>query len=789
MKSGIHFRANSFVLATVLALAALCAGLYGFAATDSSNQLLRVYLCVAAALLVQMILYHGLCRLHPCGGKGLREQRWMAVAAGAAVAVAGGAAVCSLFPAEGAFAGLPVWLMLAGVAAVVLVVWPAVNQPPAEGTTFRDRLPVLGTYLFSLGSYLAFCYVPNLVNGSGHQIHHVTAITQSLYNAAFSTPYTVRTTGVYGHYAIFFWPFLHLFGHKPETVAVMIAVCGAAVQTMLTALLLRTVRSKMLVALAVLASANLAANSQDAYLQVFPMRHLWPVALLLFTVCCLQKGGFTRKRVILGYVLCSLAVVWNTDSGLVTLVAFTAFVWIWHWQTRSPWELSMLRVYGGTVAGMLGAVLGMVAVINLYNLACGGQVLLRGCFFPLIGSGGYTQQLSENLLSSGGIGWLLPILLFSVSVLLGLTATTWMPVSENQEPLTRLYLLAAGVMGLGQSYYYFNRSIAGTGCIQPYQILCLALLASYGLPLGKTAVEHVWKGARAGLGALSVFILCGLSLSALAGAAPTLSERVQAGTYSMQSLLDVAAEVQQKVPENTYAFGDLTQEIYGQLGWDPGYHQRDVSDLQFDIRIAQEQQDQTSLEVLADVNSQDTLLIHPWQMNAILDNNDLVPVFGIPESEPVLYYCTRDAEIPSAFDTAGLGKNSLPAFQTKATGINRREGHYEFETVSDADLLLAADAIHEKGFVLRVDTDQELFNSNGQEQFTIEVLLDGTSVGTLPVQAAADPQHLELTVPATEMPDIPADGLYRVELVCHTSQEVSDTTVMYYLTYAGAPAE
>lgn len=302
-------------------------------------------------------------------------------------------------------------------------------------------------------------------------------------------------------------------------------------------------------------------------------------------------------------------------------------------------------------------------------------------------------------------------------------------------------------------------------------------------------MEHVWKGARAGLGALSVFILCGLSLSALAGAAPTLSERVQAGTYSMQSLLDVAAEVQQKVPENTYAFGDLTQEIYGQLGWDPGYHQRDVSDLQFDIRIAQEQQDQTSLEVLADVNSQDTLLIHPWQMNAILDNNDLVPVFGIPESEPVLYYCTRDAEIPSAFDTAGLGKNSLPAFQTKATGINRREGHYEFETVSDADLLLAADAIHEKGFVLRVDTDQELFNSNGQEQFTIEVLLDGTSVGTLPVQAAADPQHLELTVPATGMPDIPADGLYRVELVCHTSQEVSDTTVMYYLTYAGAPAE
>ena len=91
--------------------------------------------------------------------------------------------------------------------------------------------------------------------------------------------------------------------------------------------------------------------------------------------------------------------------------------------------------------------------------------------------------------------------------------------------------------------------------------------------------------------------------------------------------------------------------------------------------------------------------------------------------------------------------------------------------------------------MLRVDTDDELFSSNGQEQFTIEVLLDGTSVGTLDVQAARDPQHLEMTAPASAMPAIPEDGLYRVELVCHTVEEVSESTVMYYLTYAGAPAE
>ena len=788
MKPGVNFRANSFLAAAAVALVLLCAGLYGFAATDSSSQLIRVYMCVAAAILLQLLLYFVLLRLNK-SGKGLSERRWMSAAAGTVVALAGVAAVCSRFPTTGAFEGLPLWLMLAGVLVFLLVLWPWVNRPAPGREDWQSWLPVIGIYLFSLMCYAAFCYVPNLLNGSGHQIHHVTAVTQGIYNAAFSEPYTVRTTGVYGHYAIFFWPFLHLFGHKPQTVAVMFVVCGALVQTMITALLLRTVRSKALVVLAVLATANLTANSETAYLQVFPLRHLWPLFILLLTVCWLQKGGFTRKRVILGYVVCSLAIVWNTDSGLVALVAFTAFVWIWHWQTRRPWDRTMMKVYAGTVAGMVGAVLGMMLVINLYNLACGGPIILRACFFPLIGNDGYTQMLAENLLESGGIGWLLPILLFTGSILLGLTTTTWAPAATEEGRETRLYLLLVGVMGIGQSYYYFNRSVAGTTCIQPYQILCMALLASYALPVTRAAEERLWKGVRAGVGILMVFALCGLSLSALLGVVPTLDTRIEAGTYSMQTLLDVAAEVEAEVPANTYALGHFTQEIYAQLGWDPGYHERDVSDIQCDIRVAKENNDETALAMLADVNSQDAVLIHQWQMGAILDNNELVPEFGIPSSDPVLYYCSRNAEIPSAFDTADLGKNSLPIYQTKSTGINRRDQHYDFETQPYADMLLAADEIAQRGFRLVVTVTPEMFTENGTEGFTLNLLVEGQNVGSLTVGASEEEQTLQMDVPAEQMPAIPEDGLYHVELVCESDTEPKSGAVMYNLIYAGAPAE
>lgn len=787
MNSERSCKSDSFVLATVAAMAIMCAALYTFGATDHSSQLIRVYICIAGGLVLQLLLYRGLRFLHGRGLPELPQNRILAGVAGAVVLIAGMAAVVTRFPTEGIWAQMPRWLMLAGLVLFFAVLWPWLSAPQGEQGGW---LPVVGVYLFSAFLYAAFCYVPDLLNGSGHQIHHVTAVTQSIYNAAFSEPYTVRTTGMYGHYGIFFWPFLHLFGHKAQTIAVMLAACGVLAQTLLTAVLLRTVRSRAVVVLALLASTCVAANTETAYLQVFPLRHLWPLAILLYTVCCVQKGELSGRRMAVGYLLCCLAVVWNTDSGLVALVAFTIFVWLWNWRVCKPFSRDMLKVYFQTIAGTVAAVLGMMLLVNLYNLLCGGPVILRACFYPLLGGGGYTQSLSENLLDSAGIGWLLPILLFSVCLLVGLTATTWIPVERSGDD-SRLYLAMVSVMGIGQSYYYFNRSIAGTSCIQPYQILCMAMLASAVVPLANRAAgrHSLWRGTLAGAGCLMAGTLCGLALTALTGVVPTLSARLESGTYSMQTLLDVAAEVEAKVPPNTYALGDFTQEIYAQLGWDPGYHQRDVSDIQCDIRVAREQNDETSLAMLADVNSQDAVLIHAWQMNAIIDNNDLVPEFGIPESEPVVYYCSRNVDIPAAFDTEELGKNSLPIYQTKSTGINRRDNHYEFETQPQADMLLAADAIHENGFVLRVDTDKELFSSNGQAQFAIDVILDGKTVGSLPVTAAEDPQHLELTIPASEMPDIPEDGLYRVELVCRTEQETADTTVMYYLTYAGAPAE
>lgn len=788
MNSDLNCRANSFLLATVAAMAALCAALYMFGATDQSSQLIRVYLCIAGALVLQIFLYHGLVRLHGHGLPTLPGLRWGAAVVGAVVFAAGLAALVSRFPKEGVWEQIPVLPMAAGLLLFVCVLWPWLSRPEGQE---RSWLPVVGIYLFAALSYGAACYIPNLLNGSGYQIHHVTAVTQSIYNAAFSEPYTIRTTGMYGHYAIFFWPFLHLFGHKSQTIALLLALCGVAAQTLLAAILLKTVRSRAVIALGLLASACVTANMETSYLQTFPLRHIWPLAVILYTVSCVSKDKLGLRRMAVGYLLCCLAIVWNTDSGLVATVAFTLFIWLWNWRRQKPYARSMWKVYLQTVVGSAAAVAGMMVIVNLYNLLCGGPVILRACFYPLLGGEGYAQGLSANLLDSDGIAWLLPILLFSGCILLGLTVTSWLPIAPDWKADSRFCLALFGVMGIGQSYYYFNRAIAGTGCIQPYQILCMTVLASLVLPATKKSLQGlaVWQGALAGVGGLMTVALCGLSLTAVTGAVPALSTRFEDGTYSMQSLLDVAAEVEAKVPQNTYALGDFTQEIYAQLGWDPGYHERDVSDIQCDIRAAKETNDQTALAMLADVNSQNAVLIHPWQMGAIQDNNELVPEFGIPESEPVLYYCSRNVQIPSAFSTEDLGKNSLPIYQTKATGINRRDKQYNFETVSDADLLLAADAIHEKGFVLRVDTDQELFNSNGQEQFTIEVLLDGISVGTLPVQAAADSQHLELTVPATEMPDIPADGLYRVELVCHTSQEVSDATVMYYLTYAGAPAE
>lgn len=413
-----------------------------------------------------------------------------------------------------------------------------------------------------------YVYTPNILNRSDYTVHHYNAVEQTIYNIAFNTPYTVETTGVYGHYPLFFWPFLRVLGHDPRVVSALLALANVLASFLFYRIVCHITASSALQALACFAwGARFVAN-QDTYAATFPTRLLMPMLVLLYALHGLTAPKRPKRFLLRGYALCGAAVLYSTDSGLPALVAFSGCVLMQSCKEHGAFSGRMWRTLGACIVGCVGAVAGMVAVINLYNLLCGGPLVLRACFFPLLDDGmGYVEDLQTNL-TRAGISWYIPVGLFLMTVALALLALLYRDRAIRTATMGAMF---CGLMGLGECYLFFNRSLAGWSSVLPYIIMALLYLIEWGrvegLPAGTRPIQ---KGVRAG----AAIMLCAAALCGLLRAPGYYSEKVASGLYSMQSMEQAAAAVEEAVPRDTYAFGSQVQDLYAYMGWDPGYHLR-----------------------------------------------------------------------------------------------------------------------------------------------------------------------------------------------------------------------
>lgn len=627
---GLH---GALAAALAVLLLAGAGFLLRFAASSDMSQLLRAYLCLAAALLLFIGAFHGFARLWRHGPAVPPGAQTGASLCAAAVALC--AAGYWLLPADPATAAARLCTACLEIALFFLCL--------RAGPLRLDRLvEMLALCLTTLVAW-AYGYLPNALNLSFYSTHHANAVTQAIYNTAFHIPCLPETTSIYGRYHLFFAPFLQLLGHKPQTVGLLLGMTCLAAWLTYWRLLCRLTPNGVLRAVGLLADSSQLVSmlAQDhIYLQMFPLRQLWPLVVLNYLTAHYRRRDLLRSRVLLGgYLLCSLAILWNTDSGLVTTAAFTLCLWLFGWQQEGWHSPAMVRCYLKTIAGSLLSVAGMVALVNLYNLLCGGPLVFRSCFFPLLGSDYVVSALQTPLeAASAGLlpGWLLPVLLFLLCVGLGLSSTTLLRSAADRKWMPAAFV---GVMALGQCYYFFNRPVAGTACVSVYMYVCMTALV--GL------VVEAW--ATAELGVSPRRILCGGVLAvctmglvtgsqlALTDGLPVLYIQWQSGRWTMDSLEALAAQVEDSVPRDTYAFGYYTQEVYAQLGWDPQYHGRDVSDMNTDLDFSRENGLPT-LRFLEEICGQKTLLL---QADALLETPLQVTTRrDIPQQDPVFYYWT-----------------------------------------------------------------------------------------------------------------------------------------------------
>ena len=186
-------------------------------------------------------------------------------------------------------------------------------------------------------------YTPNIY-GRGEQgdNYHAHAYFNSVYNVYQGVPYTHNVTSIYGHYGLFFKIPMKLVHGDFRAFVLMMAGLGALTYIGAFLVLQMLVRSRILRVVAAFALAFPVLGMRGGYYwQVWPHRVLFPVLLLLYGTVILKKKRSSLLTAAGGYLICLLAILWNTETGLLLTVSW-AGLYISRLLSRKKWKIREL---------------------------------------------------------------------------------------------------------------------------------------------------------------------------------------------------------------------------------------------------------------------------------------------------------------------------------------------------------------------------------------------------------------------------------------------------------------
>lgn len=486
------------------------------------------------------------------------------------------------------------YILMFVAAGVTLIIW-AIRE-------HKDCSSYLVKYAYLICLVLTFwaLYYPNIFIAD--YIHGVAA-TESIFNAADLTPFTYVTTGIYGHYSIFFYLPLKLLGSNIENVVALIALCGCIACACVLYVIHNLMPQNWMRIMAACASIfNLVISRRSNYWQVQPLRILFPAIFMAYVIylCKRQDDVKTPKNsgdcayypklltsnaklYAVPWFLGVLSVLWNTESGIFCLIAFIAFLLTEYWQIYKWYEKRMWRIYAGSIVFVLSSVIGAVALLNIYNLICGGPLVFRTFFFPLQVEDYMIDVLKCDLVWGNHV-WIYVLILFFLLLCWGLYHTRWFRGQSANETTEQWSMAPAAVsvavLGLLSFSYYANRAAFHNLDICFPMAICANALIIGGLwPqfTGRATISFDMSCKKAGV-IVCLLVLFGLSVQLLYTPV-VMKERHESGQQNTVGLRTDVEQLRGAIPENTYGIGDGISTIYHLLGWDNYGHFRDVPDL------------------------------------------------------------------------------------------------------------------------------------------------------------------------------------------------------------------
>ena len=408
-------------------------------------------------------------------------------------------------------------------------------------------------------------------------------------------PYTHNVTSIYGHYGLFFKIPMKLFHGDFKAFVAMIAGIGMVAHICAFLILELLVRSRALRILGALAVTFPVLGMRGGfYWQVWPHRVIFPMLLFLYGAWILKKNRCNIRTVIVGYLLCMAAILWNTETGLLLTVAW-AGLHISRFLSGERFRIKKLFLAVlVNVAGMAGAFFGSYGFVNLYNVLKHSPAnSLEDFLIPLLSDNYMTGVLHLDMPTAPS-AYMAVVTLFLAGTAIGMAG--WFQ-REKRHCWEKDLVFLISVGSLGCLVYYINRpAYHNLDCVA----IPAVILAAY---FGQSGMEFIGKKEWRSFEKISFRHVIGscvglISVTAvLAMATGTVlqfaqNSKIKENYHNIEEFEEFVSEVEKVVPENTPAFGINVPEICSMLNRRTECFTMDFSDMLVRPDSLKELQDQ-----------------------------------------------------------------------------------------------------------------------------------------------------------------------------------------------------
>ena len=486
------------------------------------------------------------------------------------------------FPAKYFRHIIPGWIYILLLTCVSVIVLLSVRTVSEEVVLSRNLLGIVVAFIQGW-----FLYTPNPFADDLGGIGHIDAYTNSIINAMSYTPFEMYSNSIYGHHGLVYMipvKILHKAGFTYwEGITLVIAIFGFITFLCECWALGQIIKNSVVYFMAVLANAIVSFQIySNQYFQMMPHRYLFQAIVICGCIFAYRRRDSRRVRSLM-WVICSISMLWNIETGLVvTVVWMLAAIYI---EAECDCKYRILTIVKNTIFAVI-AFLGGYAVINAYNLIVGGNMISISTYIYPIGSQAYPIDMLELVLMTPDNGYFLVI-----SVMFGIIGLYFMNALYLRMYESQYITFLLAVMGVGVFTYYMNRAVTTNATIVTFAfVMLLGHLSDRfvpGITVGRESTDKIINISRSitdlakirnAVGVLCLIILTGLAMASVATVGATLRNKINT-TWNMESLNGFISEAKEVIPTDTVAFGEYTAQLYAVMDRKTGIYIADFEDL------------------------------------------------------------------------------------------------------------------------------------------------------------------------------------------------------------------